>query len=298
MKLLTQRTYKCPILPGGVEAEEVLLSETFYHPEFDKVVAERQYGQNGELEQLTEYAYDDQGFMVREVLKERDGSVMEEKTYEPHPDDPGRVGRELLHYADGSVDTLHYEYDGQGRLIRKVLVDSDGDPERIEVYAYENELLVAEAVLDGEETLQEEKEYTYDTSGRLTEVLHHNVFEDILIKRVNAYDENGHRESLVVYDRQEEPVERVLFENDEKGRPVKVIEENRSKKNTLHLRYDDNGMVAFQEEFDLHGRLVSRVERKHDEKGRLLQSKVKMEAPARGLSSEYLVRNEYEFAGH
>ncbi len=277
---------------NGNPSEEHIVSRTIYHPEFNKITLEEQYGASGDLEQSTEFTYDEKGFLIREVLKEADGTVMEEKSYEA--DDHQRIAREYLHYADGSRDTINYAYDDDGNVIRKETVDADGDVEETFEYQYENGKLLHELIRDESDEIISETRYHYE-DDRLTEVVSLDGIEGEERNRVYTYNEGGHRESVMLYDAEGNPLERVLLETDEKGRPVKVVEENRQKKNTLHLRYDDHGNVVFQEEFDLKGALVSRVERTYDEAGRLLESRIDQNVPSHGINRSYRVWQEYTF---
>jgi antitoxin component YwqK of YwqJK toxin-antitoxin module len=288
--------YRLDLPPEGSDEvrtmNERIVSKTSYHPESGKIILEEQYGSSGDLEQCTEFRYDDKGFLIREVLKEADGTVMEEKSYEA--DEHKRIAREYLHYADGSRDTITYTYDDGGNIIKKETVDADGDTEEIEEFRYENGKLVHELKRDDSGEIIFEKQFHYK-DGQLAEEESKDVIEGDAQKRVYTYNEQGHRESVMLYDAEDTPLERILLETDEKGQPVKVVEENRQKKNTLYLRYDDKGNVVFQEEYDLKGMLVNRVERDYDKDGRLMESRIEQNVPSHGINRRYRVRQEYTF---
>lgn len=305
-KIKALKVIRKPILPSGVEAgqassgpKEVLISETEYHPVWEKVILEKQYAADGTLEQETEYEYDQNGFLVREILREGDGTVMEEKSFEP--DEEQRVAREFLHYADGSKDTVTCRYDAEGRLVEKRSEDEDGDLEQLEVFEYRNGLMTRNAVYDeepageGEEEPAEEIRYTYDHSGKMLEEEVFNHTDGVFRHKVHVYNDNGHRIAVKVYDEEEELIERVLMEPDEEGRPVRMVEENRKKKNTLNLRYNNKGNIVYQEEYDLKGNLLNTVSRVYDEKGRLLSSEVDIRTPIQGPPRRYVVEHRYSF---
>ncbi len=280
--------------------KERLISETEYEARWNKVVCERQYGSDGQLEQLCEYAYDDKGFLLREVLKEGDGEVMEEKSWEP--DEQGRIARQFLHYADGSKDTVEHEYDADGKLVKKVTMDEDGEVEETEVFVYEGRRLIQESLYDGMVEYDELAEmeplrevlYRYDDKGLLLEVHEQNLMEEDKRRRVNQYNEAGHRTEVLVYDGNDELVERIQLEPDEKGRPLTVTEETRRMKNTIHMRYNDRGLVDLQEEYDLKGNLISRVERTYDDEGFLLESRVEQSNVAMDVKQYYIVKQIHE----
>ncbi len=270
----------------------ILMSREVFHPDFNKTVLQEQYGIDGQLEQTTVFEYDDRGFLIREVLKEADGTVTEEKSFEP--DDRQRIAREYLHYADGSHDTIHYTYDDSGRVIRREIIDSDGDIEEISEMAYQDDQLVHELVKDADGEIVDEHRYVYE-DGLLQEVFHYNGQEESSQKRVYSYNDEGHRESVLVYDNDDNLIERFLFENDDQGRPIQIIEENRQKKNTIHMKYANHGHVGFQEEYDMKGNLVSRVERVYDDDGLLLESRIDATVPAMGVQQSYVVKQQYAF---
>ncbi len=295
-----------PLPPEGSEGvgsevipKEVLVSETEYHPEWGKVTRERQYASDGRLEQETLYEYDNQGFLIRELLKEGDGSVMEEKSYEP--DEQQRLSKEYLHYADGSKDTIFYMYDDEGQLVRKRSEDEDGDLEQLQLFEYSNGFIVRKALYDEDPSEEdgtepaEEVRYTYDSAGKILEEEILNNTDGVFRHKVHVYNDDGHRIAVKVYDEGEELIERVLMEPDEQGRPVRMVEENRKKKNTLNLRYNNKGNIVFQEEYDLKGNLLNTVSREYDEEGRLLSSEVDHRMPLQGPPRRYIVEHRYSF---
>lgn len=280
---------------NGLKADDdqgILMSKEVFHADFDKPVLQEQYGVDGSLEQSTEFEYDDIGFLIRQTLKEADGMVTEEKSFEP--DENRRIAREHLHYADGSRDTITCSYDEDGNLVRKETVDADGDVEEIAEMTYQDGQLVHHLVKDSDGDIIEEHRYVYE-GGLPLEVFHFDGMAGSGQKRVYSYDAAGNRESVLVYDDSDNLVERFLFKNDERGRPVNIVEENRKKKNTLRIQYEKHGNVGFQEEFDMKGNLVSRIARKYDDDGLLLESKIEAVIPSMGTIHSYIVTQEYDF---
>lgn len=278
---------------GRPEAEPLIVSSTAYHAQWNKPVLEVQYNQEGDMEQQTRYEYDAEGFLIREVLTDGHGEVLEEKSFEP--DEKLRIKKEFRHYADGSFDTLEYWYDDAGHVVRKILTDDEGDVESKEVFEYRDGLLIKEKTFGVEDALLAEIDYIYDDEGILDEKIIHQLDEDHYIRQEFSYNESGYRDAILGYNRDGELVERILFSLDDKGRPVSIEEENKRKKNRIRLEYDESDLLVFQEEFDMKGELVSRVRRQYDANGLLLSSEVTARNPLLGRQQHYEVVHQYEF---
>jgi YD repeat-containing protein len=277
----------------ALEDEEFLISESLFEPAFGKLVKETQYNGDGQVEQVMSYTYNEKGFLTGEELLDVDGSVLEKRSFEP--DDQGRIAREFVHYADGSADRIEYAYDDAGRVVRKERYDDDDALESAENIVYEGEVVVCESVVDAEGEILSETLYIYDDNGRLAEIVSDNREEGLWFTKVYRYDDAGHRQAATTFNQEGEAVERILFENDEKGRPIQIVDENRRQRNTIRMAYDERGEIIFQEEHDLNGELVNSIERSYDADGRLLESHIVVRNRQRGISRNYSLRNEYNF---
>lgn len=273
--------------------EEFLISESQYEPAFGKLLKETQFGEDGQVEQVMSYTYNENGFLTGEELLEADGSVLERRTFEP--DSKGRIANEFVHYADGSADRIAYTWDEKGRVIKKERYDDDDELESAEYFGYEGDLLISERSEDAQGELLSQTLNTWDEKGLLTEVVTDNREEDLWYRKVYRYDESGYRLAATTYNQEEEPVERILFENDDQGRPLQIIDENRRQKNTLRMEYNERGDIIFQDEHDVNGELINSIERSFDELGRLLESHIVVRNLQRGISRSYSLRNEYSF---
>lgn len=278
---------------GGNDPAKLRISTTEFDEVLGRPVLETQYTAEEMAEQQTRYTYDENGFLIREVLTDGGGEVLEEKSFEP--DEQQRVSKEFRHYADGSFDTLAYWYDDSGLVVKKVLSDDEGTVETIETFEYKEGMLLREAVYDGEEDLISENTYVYDEDGLPDGKVMQHLHDRIYVRQEFIYNDAGQREAILSYDSDGELVERVLLTLDEKGRPTGVEEEDKQRKNKMSLQYDDHDHVIFQEEVDMRGELVSRVERAYDEQGLLLRSEVIARNPLRGINQHYEVIHEYTF---
>ena len=276
------------------EDEPVLMSVTQIHEKWRKPVSETQYNQHGQPEQQIDYAYNEQGFLIREVLKDVEGETLEEKSYEP--DKNNRISKEYRHYADGSFDTLTFTYDDDdGQLVRKVLTDDENNIESVEHFHYSDGLLVEEEVRNEDDEVVRQIEYTYDDDGLVDKKVLQDHETGQYIRQEFAYNDKGFREAILSYDENDNLVERVLLDLDEKGRPIGVEEEDKNKKNRTVMAYDDKDHVLFQEETDLNGELVSRVRRHYNGQGLLTSTEVEVRNPLRAINQHYKVYHSYEF---
>jgi YD repeat-containing protein len=277
----------------ALEDEAFLISESLYEPAFGKLVKETQYNGDGQVEQVMSYTYNEKGFLTGEELLDVDGSVLEKRSFEP--DEQGRIAREFVHYADGSADRIEYAYDDAGRVVRKERYDDDNALESAENMIYEGEVVVRESIVDADDEILSETVYSYDENGRLAEIVSDNREEGLWFRKVYRYDDAGHRQAATTFNEEGEPVERILFEHDENGRPTLIVDENRRQKNTIRMTYDERGEIIFQDEHDLNGELVNSIERSYDANGRLMESHIVVRNMQRGISRNYSLRNEYSF---
>lgn len=274
-------------------SDEVIVSQTHYHKQTSKPEKEIQYSQLGTPEHVVQYEYNDNGFLVKEEMYDGEGNVMSKRTFEA--DSQNRVMKEYGHYSDGTIDSIEFIYNDEGKLIEKIARDEEGAPESNETFEYEGDLLVRQTVVDAYGFLVRETLMEYDEDGLVEETIIRDLSEGIESRKEYDYNEKGLRTGYIVYNENDEPVERILLDYDDNGLLVKMVDENRRQKNTTIMEYDDTGEVVKQEEFDMHGKMINRVERRFDKQNRLLESKVFVDSPEHGVSYGYIMRNEYSF---
>ena len=133
-------------------------TEIHSHPnsftEFDRdgrVIRECRYMRDGSFEEMIEYDFDDHNRVncERYYLSEDEISEVVEYRY----NDSGKAVSAEKKYADGSVDTIDFEYDGEGRLFRKVYRNDEQEVEQTEHYTYNQGTLVKVESFDGDGNL-------------------------------------------------------------------------------------------------------------------------------------------------
>jgi YD repeat-containing protein len=101
------------------------------------------------------------------------------------------------------------------------------------------------------------------------------------------FNEAGRRFRELRYNHQDELVERNIYEEDEQGRVIRVIEENKARKNTTDYTYDEKGNVILQVETDLNGGLNHQVIRRYDDEGHIITATVEAVMKPSGLPRAY-----------
>jgi hypothetical protein len=115
------------------------------HDENGNLIGEDRYDDDGNLIGRMLYKYDENNHLVGEETYDETGELEEKLSYERDAD--GKILNKFVHYLDGSVDTMKYEYVGK-HLSRKVLMDEDGEIETEEKFTYNGDKLVKEEKYD------------------------------------------------------------------------------------------------------------------------------------------------------
>jgi hypothetical protein len=121
-----------------------------HYSEYDqdgRPLKEIKYSRSGDFEEMLEYGYDDHGNIVRESYYPSENEIAEEKTFVR--DDTGKILRGLKQYQDGSLDTITYEYNDSGQLVKRVTTTDEDEIEQVETFEWKNEELVNHQIVDG-----------------------------------------------------------------------------------------------------------------------------------------------------
>ncbi len=160
---------------GYVETEEWFYDEQGRHI---KTVANDYYDGELDYSYTEEYAYNENGILIYEKWGE---------DYEIFYDDNGREIKTVIHDYEETLEIVtEYEFDDQGRVLKKI--QSDEDTETVTEYTYDDKGNVLSEKLthtyedefEGEDGYCELTEYTYNEKG-------------ILIKTAACYLEDGEK---------------------------------------------------------------------------------------------------------
>lgn len=285
------------LLLKSVNSDE--LSENKYRhssSEFDEegnLIEEISFNRDDKPEQIQRFMYGLNNKLMEEQTLEADMDVVERKTYEYGEGD--RLLKSYIHYTDGSFDTLTWFYNAQGLVEKKELVDADGVLENTELFEYQGDKVIRHAVYDADEEMLYEKTQVFDENGNVVETIEEDFETGTYMKKVNEYDNDGHRLESLTYNENDDLIARVVFFYDESGNMTEVVDEDQRGKNNIRMEYDERGNVIFQEEKNKDGFLTSRVERVFDEDNRSLESHVFSSRLGLGPDLNYVLTYVYEF---
>lgn len=120
-----------------------------HYSEFDREgrpEKEIRYNRDGEFEEMFEYGYDEKGNLIRESYYLAENEIAEEKTFIRN--DAGVILHALKHYQDGSIDTINYEYNEAGQLIKRTTTTDEDEIEQVETFEWENGEIVGHQIFD------------------------------------------------------------------------------------------------------------------------------------------------------
>jgi YD repeat-containing protein len=273
-KIKSETIYRFDHMPG----EEIDLDQDFdikqsYH-EFDmagNLILEMAYTHDGDIVDKIEYHYDEAGRLVESLIYGEYDDIMERRVAERDKD--GRTVRESIHYLDGSSDTREYSYDDKGNLTSMRAVDDEDELEFSEKYFYDGDKVVKVERCDAKDKVifRQEDEYI-DGVIRTRKIWSSEDDEPYTL--VHQFNSAGHREQELRYNKKDQLIERNIYEEDENGRVVRIIEENRQRKNTTEFTFDEQGNPIRQVESDLNGDLNHEIFRVYDPEGNLIQTRI------------------------
>ena len=287
-KIKSETIYRLNHLPG----EEINIDQEFdmkqSYREFDEtgnLILEMAFNQYGEMADKMEYRYDVNGRLKETVIYgEDDDEVLERR--EAVRDKDGRLSKEFIHYLDGSVDTHEYYYDGKGNLTGMKVVDDENELEFSENYYYEDDRLVKIERCNEYDKVVFRQEDTYENGVIST----HKIWsseEDEPFTLIHHFNAAGHREQELRYNSRDQLIERNIYEEDDHGRLIRIIEENKQRKNTTEFSFDEQGNLTHQVETDLNGDLNHEISRFYNAEGELIQATVETMVKSSGSVLAY-----------
>jgi antitoxin component YwqK of YwqJK toxin-antitoxin module len=288
-----KKDYMQPGMLDNPEQNEGVISSFTAYDNAGKICEEVSYHPDGSIEHKSLFKHDERGNLIEELFIGLEGEIEEKRSYEY--DAEGKRIKEFYYYLDESFDTIHYEYDNNGKLIAKETVNSDEEPENKEIFEYAGDLLIRDAVYDFEKKLLSENSYEYDEKGNITEHQKKDSIEGSYVRMAFEYDENGKRNLALVYNADNKLISKESFEEDENGRVVKLIDEDQYSMNTTEILYDENGNVFEQVETNRAGELNNKTVRIYDADNNLIEHNMLIDRHGYGPNQNYTLSYIYEF---
>jgi hypothetical protein len=296
-KIKSETVYRVNHVPG----EEIDFTQEFEgkqsfneYDETGNLLLEIAYTQDGDVADKVEYRYDKNGRLLETLVYSEDDDILERK--EVVRDTEGKVTREITHYLDGSADIHEYFYNDKGWVSGIQVKDDEGEIEYSEKYTYDGEMPVKVERYDDEEELIFSQEDEYE-EGKLRTRTTWSDEDQEAYTLVQHFRPNGHREEELRYNSNDQLIEHNTWEEDEGGRIVKIVEENKLRKNTTEFAFDAKGNVTHQVETDLHGELNHEVYRQYDDEGELLLTTVEAVVKPGGSIRAYSLVFKREYFG-
>lgn len=290
----SEKVYRLVILPGSeekIDLEEGILQSREEFDEKGNLCLEINYGADGSVTEKNIFTYDTLGRLASTVIYGDEDEVLETRVHTWN--DQGLLESEQIRYLDGSTDTVRYSYK-DGLAVEKVQVTDDEEVEMREVYEYQDARLVLFERYDSDGELIHQARNTF-SEGRLVQTDISSSENDEPFTQVIRYNAAGRRIEDMKYDAEGRLIERNRSEEDETGRVVRLVEENTFRSHTTGLEYDDAGRLVRQVEKDLHGNLVSDVERTYTEEGLPESAHITVRDRSTGTYQQYYLIYEYEF---
>ena len=295
-KIMRVKIYRMDHLPGAELPDATEYGTLQSLQEFDEkgnLTLEIAYTHDGEIGDKNEFRYDENGRLVESRVYGEDDEILERN--EISRDKNGRIISERVHYLDGSTDTRSYHYDDKGNLTGMEMRDDEDELEYSEKYYYENDRLVKIERRNEENEIVFSQEDTYAEGVIRTRKVWSDEQEEPF-SLITEYNRFGHREKETRFDSRDKMIERNIYEEDDQGRLIRVVEENRQRKNTTEISNDAHGNVVYQKEVDVHGELNHEVYRMYDEHGNLLKVTVEALQKNTGQKRAYTLVHLYEIS--
>jgi len=290
MKISRITVFRKDLIPSSGQ-DEYLYTDSKFDPDTGLLIEEIRYTPDGQVEEAAKREYNSKGLLTLSELTDGEGIIIEKRTFET--DAQGRTIREFIHYFDETTDRIENTLDDEGRLVRRELFDESDQIETLEIFQFNGDKLTRQAELESNGEVIKEKLFSYSEKGLLDEEILIDNAEGLYVKKEFYHNQDDKVEEIMLYDKAGEPIERYIYSYDEEGRPMIVIEETKSQKNSTTFHYNENGEVILEEETDHKGNLVKKVERSYNENGLISETKVLTNNIAYGIIRSYVLTSNY-----
>lgn len=297
MKVKKMSTYRTNLVNVGIgQGEMAMIPYLQSVAEFDRnglTTSRSSYSADGLLSERYAWEYDQNGQVTSEIYSTEEAEPSETITY--HRDENGRVISETKKYLDESVDVTTYQYDNEGKLAEKVTVDDEGVTGAREKFEWKDGFLAKHEITDEEGNRVLAEEFLTDARGNVLEHKRVNEESGENFRIVTKYDESNRKISEKLYNENNHLVESTRYIPDEQGRIAASVVKSDQGENTTRHWFDERGYELGQEETDLDGNLIFRVEHSLNESNQLAFSNVFISGNGQRMGQHYELKYEYEW---
>lgn len=276
-------------LEDFVIQEKEFLQQHSIFDDAGNTLEEYTYREDGSIEHLYKYQYNNEARVTEELLIE-DDETTGNRTFVYN--EVGNIIEETIHYLDESTDTITYTYNEEGKLIGKKTIDSDGEEGNFTENKYLNGLVVSEIEYDSDSKVVFQRDVTYNSDQLIIEETIENT--DGTLRVVNEYDESKKLTLRKQYNSENHLIERTSFVYDQNGLLIENCEENMDGIETTKIEYDEKGSIIQQLTTDDQENVLQIIERTYDTEGRPVTVSVNSQRPNRSISNHYRLRYVYE----
>lgn len=192
-------------------------------------------------------------------------------------ENPGKENEEPVRFR-------HSIFDKNANVVLEESYDQEGNfTER-----YEREY-------DEDNELVSKRKSVYNENGNLVEFTEWSADTNATSREIYTNDKAGRQIESKRYNGKGELLEKLSFKLDEEGYRNRIVQQLPDDESTIVIERDEKGNVIKQEEFNSNQHLNSRIERKMDDKGNVVESHVYVSSPEPGVSNRYTIRYDYEY---
>jgi hypothetical protein len=216
-------------------------------------IAMESYGRNGEFNQKSREAYDQEGRLIERIVYNADGSVKENARYRYYPEE-NRMVRED---ADGRVlDSSRTEHSADGRVKSTYFYDSQGLEIWRDVSHYDADGRVVKTQVFVKGELNEDIVYSYDAAGNKTSS---SFFRD---SERNTLIRSG----IFTTDPENRVLMYILYHTDGriKDRSAYYYTEDKQIEYSVRVNADETVLEESQSFFDEQGRSIRSLVRREE----------------------------------
>ena len=167
------------------------------------------------------YEYDENGNIVKDVILDEDGSIVNISTYE-YDAAGNQIKRGYKNESLGSEGEEISEYDTDHNLMKTTDYDEDGTIKEIYLYEYDNDMLIKFGSYNADGSLNWDSIYEYDSDGKVIKEVGSLSIDGVIYSSIeeHEYDADGNLIKTYFYDG-DELASWKEYENNDNGKQTK-----------------------------------------------------------------------------